>query len=497
MTPLRLQDGGGAPPLQSTPQGSLPRGYAVRLGPHTKVCDGGRSLLGTSTGRLVYLKPRAAALLDDDLVTVTDGTSAALARLLLDRDLVDPWWPDRADDSEVSDVVVVVPVRDRPAQLDRLLGALPPQVRVVVVDDGSTDEESTARIACRHGATVVRHEVSRGPAAARNTGFRAADAAYVAFLDSDVVPQHGWLAALRRHFDDPLLGLVAPRVLGLAPDPAGRRAARREARGWLHRYEAARSSLDLGDDPASVRPHGQVAYLPSAALMVRREAWGSGFDEDLRVGEDVDLVWRTHEAGWRIRYEPAAVVRHEHRTDVSAWLSRKAFYGTSADLLAARHGDAVAPMVLNPWTAVFAGALLAQRRWSIPVAAAAYAVTTLRISRRLQRSDSPVRTAASLTAVGAVASLWQTASALNRHYWPVSVAAAVVSRRARRALLVAALAEALLDHHRTRSDLDPLRYLVARRLDDLAYGSGVWLGAWRGRSLRALRPAVKGFDHLR
>ena len=493
MTTLNLQDGGSAPP----PQDTLPLGYAVRLGQHTTVCDGGRSLLGTSTGRLVYLKPRAAALFDSDLLVVADLTSAALARLLLDRDLVDPWWPDRADDDGVTDVTIVVPVRDRPAQLDRLLATLPTHVPVVVVDDGSTDEAATARVARQHWATVIRHEVSRGPAAARNTGFRAADTAYVAFLDSDVVPVPGWLATLRRHFDDPLMGLVAPRVLGLAPDPTAWRADRRRARGWLHRYEAARSSLDLGDTPASVRPHGPVAYLPSAALMVRREAWGTGFDEDLRVGEDVDLVWRTHEAGWRIRYEPVAVVRHEHRTDISEWLSRKAFYGTSADLLAARHGDAVAPMVLNPWTAMFTGALLAQRRWSIPVAAAAYAVTTLRISRRLHRSDRPVRTAATLTAVGAVSSLWQTASALTRHYWPVAVIAAVVSRRARRALLVAAVAEGLLDHHRTRPDLDPLRYIAARRLDDLAYGSGVWLGAWRGRSLRALRPAVKGFDVLR
>ena len=493
MTSLALQHPAGTTP----PQGTLPVGYAVRLGPHTKVCDGGRSLLGTSTGRLVYLKPRAAALLDGDLLAVTDPTSAALARLLLDRDLVDPWWPERADDTTVVDVTVVIPVRDRPAQLERLLTALPPHVPVVVVDDGSADELATAHIAREHWATLVRHEVSRGPAAARNTGFRAAHTAYVVFLDSDVVPVPGWLTTLRRHFDDPLLGLVAPRVLGLVPDPSSLRTERRQDRGWLHRYEAARSSLDLGDTPTSVRPHGQVAYLPSAALMVRREAWGVGFDEDLRVGEDVDLVWRTHEAGWRIRYEPAASVCHEHRTDVSGWLSRKAFYGTSADLLAARHGDAVAPIVLNPWTAVFAGALLAQRRWSIPVAAVAYAVTTLRLSRRLQRSDRPVRTAASLTAVGAVASLWQTASALTRHYWPVAVTAAIVSRRARRALLVAAVAEGLLDHHRTGPDLDPLRYLAARRLDDLAYGSGVWLGAWRGRSPRALRPAVKGFDLLR
>ena len=89
--------------------------------------------------------------------------------------------------------------------------------------------------------------------------------------------------------------------------------------------------------------------------MVRRAAWTSGFDESMGVAEDVDLVWRTAADGWRVRYEPQAVVRHDHRTDVRNWLARKAFYGTGAALLAERHGDAVAPMVVSPWTVALAG----------------------------------------------------------------------------------------------------------------------------------------------
>ena len=52
----------------------------------------------------------------------------------------------------------------------------------------------------------------------------------------------------------------------------------------------------------------RVAYVPTAALLVRRAALGDGFDESLRNGEDVDLVWRLIEAGWRVRYEPAVQV---------------------------------------------------------------------------------------------------------------------------------------------------------------------------------------------
>ncbi len=468
----------------------LPDGFTVRLAEATRLSDGGEALLSATTGRLVRLKPAATHLLVDRAVTVSDPATAALAAVLLDRDLADPWWRDPVIASPTvdafTDVTVVVPVRDRPAQLARLLQSLTPALRVVVVDDGSRDP-ATAAVAVERGAQVVRLDPGRGPAGARNAGAAACSTPYVAFLDSDVVPEAGWLAILHRHLADPRVALVAPRVLGL-PGPTG-------GEGWLHRYEAVRSSLDLGPRPAGVHPHGQVAYLPSAAMLVRLAAWGSGFDESLQVGEDVDLVWRTHEAGWRLRYEPAAVVRHEHRTDVSSWLHRKAFYGTSADLLAARHGDAVAPMVLTPWTGAFVVALLAQRRWSLPVAAGVYGAATWQLSRRLTRSRRPLVTASSLTAVGAVAALWQTSAALTRHYWPLAVVGALVSRRVRTALLVAAVVDGLVDHHRSQTDLDPVRYVLARRLDDLGYGAGVWLGAWRGRSLRALRPALRGFPH--
>ncbi len=463
----------------------LPTGFTVRLAAGTHTCDGGRTLVGGS-GSVLHLRPRARRLLaDDGTVVARDADSAAVARLLLDRGLADPWWPDRSEDT-VDDVTVVVPVRDRPRQLARLLAALP-AVPVLVVDDGSADPAATRAVAEEFGAELLRHPVSRGPAAARNTGLARVRTTFVAFLDSDVVPVPGWLGLLRRHLDDPVVGVVGPRVLGGRPLPGD---------SWLCRYEAARSSLDLGPRPANVQPLGRVAYLPSAALLARRDALlggTGGFDEDMPVAEDVDLVWRVHDAGWRVRYEPAAAVRHDHRTELGPWLRRKAYYGTGAALLADRHGSDVAPLVLNPWTAALTLAVLAQRRWSAPAAALVCAGVTASVSRRLTSSDRPVRTAASLTALGASSALQQASAALTRHYWPMAVLAATRSSRARRALAVAAVADALLERRRLQPDLDPVRFFVARRLDDLAYGTGLWAGAVRARSARALVPAFRGF----
>lgn len=467
---------------------TLPDGFGVRLSSRTKVCDGGRSLVGGSRGSVLYLSDVAAELLDGGPVLRAHTSDAAtLARSLLDRGFAEPWWPDPAGpDSDVLDVTVVVPVRDRAPDLTSLLEALPSSVPVVVVDDGSRDPDLVARVARAYGALLVVHDVNRGPAAARNSGLRHVTTPFVAFCDSDIVPDPGWLATLRRHLDDPALAMVAPRVLG--PE-------RRPGDSWVERYEQARSSLDLGPEPAAVRQQGVVAYLPSACLIARVAVLarlGSGpFDEALRCGEDVDLVWRLLAAGAGVRYEPAATVRHRHRARLGEWLGRKAFYGTSAAPLAQRHGSAVAPLVISPWSAVFAAALLAQRRWSVPVALGSAAVATAGTSRQLGRSERPVRAAAILTLEGSVTVLWQTGAALTRHYWPLAALAATQSRRARRALAVAAVVDGLVDRRQVGADLDPVRYVLARRLDDLAYGSGVWLGAARARSFDALRPDVR------
>src|SRR5690606_12050982 len=75
--------------------------------------------------------------------------------------------------------------------------------RVVVVDDRGRDGPPIALDAlggAAHEAVVVRGR-ARGPAAARNLGWRTCTGAWVAFLDDDVVPEPGWREALARDLD--------------------------------------------------------------------------------------------------------------------------------------------------------------------------------------------------------------------------------------------------------------------------------------------------------
>ncbi len=378
---------------------------------------GGRVLVGAG-GRVLRLTDAGAAALD--------APPPALARRLLDAGLAHP-LPARA---ERPDVTIVIPVRDRPAELDRCLAALAgeaaaaparsdgdaapgggggagdPGPRVLVVDDGSRDGGAIAAVCARHGARVLRRPAPGGPAAARNAALAQVGSELVAFLDSDCVAPPGWVGELAGHFDDPRVAAVAPRVLDRA--------------------------LDMGASPAAVTPGGRVPYVPSAALVVRRAALG-GFDEALRYGEDVDLVWRLHDRGWRIRYDPRVVVAHARpgwgraglatssraglatsgrlglatsspaglatAARVAAaldpdLLARRFRYGTSAAPLAQRHPGRLAPFVLAPVPTAVLVLLAARRPRS---AALLLAGQTALLARRLRALGVPARLAPVLT----------------------------------------------------------------------------------------------------
>jgi hypothetical protein len=103
-----------------------------------------------------------------------------------------------------------------------------------------------------------------------------------------------------------------------------------------------------------------------------------------------------------------------------------------------------------------------------------------------------------VTLRGLAAAGLQIASALCRHYWPIALLAACVSQRCRRVVLLAAISDGIVDwlrHARSDGD-DPrplglLAYLLLKRVDDLAYGAGLWGGVLRERNLAALKPQIR------
>ncbi|MCW2867378.1 MAG: glycosyl transferase [Marmoricola sp.] len=453
----------------------LPDGFEVQLKHDVRVIAGGNVLIGGSPMRVARLTAHGAALVRSGRVRVVDDASRRLADRLLDGNLASPTL--RGVGVPAQEVTVVIPIRDRAEQLDRLLTGLRPRIDCLVVDDASHDAAAIADVARRHGARLVRHQQNTGPAAARNTGLRHVTTPYVAFVDSDVETDPETLLGLAGHFADPQVVAVAPRVRGVASDAWPR---------WFQRYDATSMSLDLGDEQSLVRPGSTVSWVPTACLVVRRDSVGAGFDESLRVAEDVDFVWRLVAAGGRVRYDANFEVRHASRGSLTAWLGRKVYYGTGGALLAERHGDLIAPAVMSPVFALATVALVAQRRWSAPVVLACTSLTAMRIRQSLPLEQDATREASRLAARGLTSVVAQAAQLVLRHWWPITLCALPFSRRARRALVAAAVVDTVLTPR--PAAITPVDFFLARRLDDVAYGAGLWLGALRARSVRCLLP---------
>jgi histidinol-phosphate phosphatase family protein len=262
------------------------------------------------------------------------------------------------------EIEIVVPTVGRPS-LGRLLDALRAEglSRVIVVDDRADGTPLDAP-----GARVIRGP-GRGPAAARNAGWRASRASWIVFLDDDVVPPPGWSARLCEDLAEPSSGVGASQGRVHVPLPDGRRPT-----DW------ERNVAGLED-----------ATWATADMAVRRDALVAigGFDERFprAYREDSDFGLRLAAAGWRIAHGTRVVSHPVGPAD--RWISVRKQAGNADDvLMRALHGrhwrrmaDAP-PGSLRAHQATSAAALLAVvagaagRRRLAGVAAATWAART-------------------------------------------------------------------------------------------------------------------------
>jgi GT2 family glycosyltransferase len=186
--------------------------------------------------------------------------------------------------------------------------------RVLVVDNASTDGTADYLSAEHPEVEVLRAPVNEGFAGGAQRALAHVRSPYVALLNNDATAEPGWLQALVDHANaHPEAAAVTSRML-LAdrPDTLNNTGVVLLATG----YGADR---DLGR-PESARPEpGEVFGFSGGAALLRaaaaREIGGFPVRYFLYY-EDTDLSWRLRLAGWTVRYEPDAVVRHLHSATV-------------------------------------------------------------------------------------------------------------------------------------------------------------------------------------
>ncbi|MFN2538410.1 MAG: glycosyltransferase family 2 protein [Mycobacteriales bacterium] len=190
-----------------------------------------------------------------------------------------------------------------PACLDAVL---PEGAPVLVVDNASTDGTADLLASRYPQVQVVRTAANLGFAGGVVTGLEHVTTPYVVLLNSDATVRSGWLKELLKPLEDPLVAAVTSKLL--LPD--GRLNS---AGGYL---EPTGYGHDLGfGEPDCDLPPADVAYGCGAALALRMDAVREvgGMDPKYFLYyEDVDLSWRLWLAGYRVVFQPTAVVEHQH-----------------------------------------------------------------------------------------------------------------------------------------------------------------------------------------
>jgi GT2 family glycosyltransferase len=216
---------------------------------------------------------------------------------------------------------VIVPAYNAQATLAACLESLKhlnyPDYETIVADDGSTD--ATADIAATAGVRALKLEHC-GLAAARNAGIAAASGRIVAFIDADARAERDWLY----HLVETITRRDASAAGGqnFAPENiSGTAAAIAAAPGEPREVRA-------GDD--------QLAQVCGCGMALDKARFASAevFDPAFTTaGDDVDFSWRLRDLGIELAYAPAAVVIHERRRTVAAYLAQQRGYGHAEGLL--------------------------------------------------------------------------------------------------------------------------------------------------------------------
>ena len=216
---------------------------------------------------------------------------------------------------------------------------------------------------------------SVGPAAKRNRGAELARGEILAFVDDDTRPLGGWIAAALPHFDDPAVAAVGGPAITPKEDPFWAQVSGAVYESWMVSGGERRRYVPCA--PA------EVDDWPSCNLLVRRSAFSAigGFGTDFWPGEDTEFCLALVKKGWKIRYEPRAVIEHHRRPSLKKHFAQLANYGLHRGYFAKRFPETslraqyFAPSALVVGTVVLFGAITAGVPWAgatLAVLAAAY-----------------------------------------------------------------------------------------------------------------------------
>jgi GT2 family glycosyltransferase len=205
---------------------------------------------------------------------------------------------------------VIIPAYESHETIADTLSALRDQAfgdfETIVVDSSPSDATEVLVHSEFPDVTYERSQRRLIPHEARNRGVDLARGELLLFTDPDCVPRPDWIEVLVRGHD------AGHPVIAGAIEDAGSK--------WFDRgVHMTKFSPWIAGGEAGSRPD-----LATANLLWSRSAWErfGPFPTD-RWSGDTELCWRAREGGVELRFEPAAIVEHEHEADLRDFLRER------------------------------------------------------------------------------------------------------------------------------------------------------------------------------
>jgi N-acetylglucosaminyl-diphospho-decaprenol L-rhamnosyltransferase len=240
-------------------------------------------------------------------------------------------------------------VYNTPAELAAAIASLRAQDRPpeesIVVDTGASEGYPLNQREGLEGVQIEQPEVNVGFGGGCNLGARVASGDGLLFMNADVVLTAGALPRLTERLEsDERIAVVGPLIYSGGSVQFSARAFPSLRTGVLGRRSLlTRALIRARRYPAEFRHPsegtGPVDWVSGACMLVRRSAFDEvgGFDEGYWLyWEDADLCRRLVDAGWRVHFEPTAVVHHATGASGTSERTIRAFH-ESATRFANRH----------------------------------------------------------------------------------------------------------------------------------------------------------------
>jgi len=233
-------------------------------------------------------------------------------------------------------VSVVIPAHNAGSHIKKCLDSIMKlqaenfDYEVLVVNDASTDE-TVNLLKDFKNIRVISNEINLGPSASRNKAIEVANGSLIAFTDSDCVVSHNWLQEL----------LKCSNYAQLAGCGGSQLSPKDETKFGRLVNDFLKIIGFLGDYTSSVNRVKETRHNPSCNSMYKKDVLSAvgGFLEGLYPGEDIELDYRLKRGGWKLYYNPQAIVYHYRPSNIKSFVSMVYRYGkTSGGVLTKRLG---------------------------------------------------------------------------------------------------------------------------------------------------------------